>query len=368
LRKPLNIWFDNRIFTIQQYGGISRYYSQLARGLSQDHGQRVRIDAPMYINRYLDPLACHAGLRLPYMRGVTPLCQRFDDLLEGRRLRVFSPDIVHETYFRRQAPRAGGAKRVLTVYDMIHERFADPGGRSALSKARRAAVRRSDHLICISQSTQRDLIDILGVDADKTSVIHLAASLHPAVGLARPVDTPYILYVGPRDRYKNFQCLLRAYAALHGVIRDFRLLCIGGGGFSCGEHEQMRQLGIPSGQVMQLAADDGLLTACYQHAALFVYPSLYEGFGIPPLEAMQCGCPVVCADSSSLPEVVGNAALLFDPASPEALSAAVHQVLSDPELAASLVERGRQRAAGFSWQRCVSQTLNLYRQLGGRQT
>jgi len=362
----LNIWFDDRIFTIQQYGGISRYYSEMAAGLMA-RGQHVCIDAPLYINRYLANLSCHIGSCLPYFRGVTQLCQHYNGLFEVSRMHTFAPDIVHETYFREAAPAAGGALRVLTMYDLIHERFADPAGRDALSRARRASVRRSDHIICISHNTQRDLVEILGVDENRISVIHLAASLSPVSGLARPVESPYILYVGPRDRYKNFMCLLKAYASLPDVRRDFMLLCIGGGGFTDAEMQAMHGMHIPEDGVKQVSGDDRMLTACYQHAAVFVYPSLYEGFGIPPLEAMQCGCPVICADSSSLPEVVGDAAMLFDPQSPDLLAAALQQILYDSALAELFATRGMLRAAGFSWDRCVSETLTLYEKLMGCQ-
>lgn len=360
----MNIWFDDRIFTIQQYGGISRYYTELAAGLLAE-GQQVRIDAPLHINRYIGELPCHHGTVLPYFRGVTALCQRANGIFEGSRLRAFAPHIVHETYFRTQAPDAGGARRVLTVYDMIHERFADPAGKDALSQARRAAVQRSDHVICISRNTRKDLIEFFGVDEARTSVIHLAASLLPESGLARPLDAPYLLYVGPRGRYKNFACLLKAYAALPEVMGEYTLLCVGGGALTAGELDMMQRLHIPQDHVRQISGDDRRLTACYQHAAAFVYPSLYEGFGIPPLEAMQCGCPVICSNSSSLPEVVGDAALSFDPQCPESLAAALGKILYDPALAESFVHKGRMRAAEFSWPHCVSQTMKLYRELTG---
>lgn len=362
--KPLNIWFDFSIFTIQQYGGISRYYCELARGLhALDQG--VCIDAPLHINHYIQGLHGQHGLRLPAFRGVARLCQGINALLEASRLRRFAPDVVHETYFRQQVPEAAGACRVLTVYDLIHERFDDPAGQDALSRVRRAAVERSDHILCISHSTQRDLVELLGVDERKTSVVHLAASLSVDTKIGRPLAEPYILYVGPRDRYKNFACLLRAYASDARLTADFRLLCIGGGIFSPEETQQMQSLGVSGDRVLQMAADDRRLAACYRHAALFVYPSLCEGFGIPPLEAMLCGCPVVCADSSSLPEVAGEGALMFDPVSSEALHEAMLQMLYDDETAQLYRERGRMRAGQFSWQRCAEQTLDRYRQLTG---
>lgn len=359
----MKILFDGQIFTIQQYGGISRYFFELANALS-DEGQQVWIDAPFHINRYIDGSRLTEGRRLRPLRGVTRFCQAANGILAARRIRRFSPAIVHETYFSADAGR-DDIPHILTVYDMIHELFVEGGRGDALGLARRAAVMRADHIICISENTRRDLINILGVDEDRTSVIHLAASLSARDDLPVPVDAPYILYVGPRDRYKNFDCLLRAYAAIPRLVEDFRLVCFGGGALHGEERNAIRQLGIPDGRVLQVSGSDRALAAAYRHASAFVYPSLYEGFGIPPLEAMQCDCPVICSDRSSLPEVVGKAAYLFDPTSPEALGAAMERLLYDAQLRELYILSGRERAAGFSWERCASQTLAVYRQHAG---
>jgi len=150
------------------------------------------------------------------------------------------------------------------------------------------------------------------------------------------------------------------------LMRDFRLVCFGGGKLKASEHERIRQLHIPPERISALCGDDRLLSALYQYAAVFVYPSLYEGFGIPPLEAMQCDCPVICSNTSSLPEVVGQAAYLFDPESTELLREALDNMLYDTAMVETYIDRGREHAAGFSWDQCVAETLTLYRQLAGQ--
>jgi len=359
----LKIWFDDQIFTIQQYGGISRYFTELAKGMTST-GQSVHIDAPVHINRYLDGIPCSAGRRIPSFRGVTRLCQMANGFGLAGRMASYAPEIVHETYYCRHIENAR-VPYVLTMHDMIHELFADAGCTDALAQARRAAVSRADHIICVSENTRQDMLAILGVDKARTSVIYHGVSLKGCIDGASPMDQPYLLYVGPRSGYKNFSCLLQAYAASTQLRSDFRILCFGGGGLSTTERAAMRRLGLEDAAVSHLSGNDHLLASLFAHASAFVYPSRYEGFGMSPLEAMQCGCPVVCADSSSLPEVVGDAALMFDPASSEALGIALEQMLYVSGMADDYRERGRRRAAVFTWQRCVAETLACYRDLLG---
>ncbi len=248
---------------------------------------------------------------------------------------------------------------------MIHELFPhcfpadDPTAR-----AKAAAIARADHIICISEHTRRDLLATTEVDPGKVSMIHLGFSL-PAI--VRPnislTDRPYILYVGNRECYKNFQTLVRAYGDSRSLQEHCDLLAFGGGEFTTEETHTIRSMGIPSARVRQLAGSDDLLAEVYRQSLMLVFPSLYEGFGIPPLEAMSCDCPVVCSHVSSIPEVVGDAGLYFDPRSPDALRSAIERVLNDTDLRRELVESGRRRVGLFSWELCAQETLGCYREL-----
>jgi glycosyltransferase involved in cell wall biosynthesis len=175
-------------------------------------------------------------------------------------------------------------------------------------------------------------------------------------------DAPYLLYVGSRVNYKNFRGLLDAYAASALLRANFFLLCFGGGEFTSAERAAISKGGV-EGRVRFLAGSDAVLAASYAHASLFVCPSFYEGFGIPVLEAMSLDCPVACSNSSSLPEVVGDAAKLFDPADRDAIRGALESVLDSPSAATALRERGRIRRQLFSWRGCAENTLDVYRRV-----
>lgn len=363
--KSMKIAYDHQIFGWQKYGGISRYFFELADNIAQCALHEVSIISPLHVNVYIrsaSPRLQVRGCMVPQVRKTGRLYRAVNQYLAAPMLARFAPDIVHETYYAstRRAPRR--AKVVLTVFDMIHERFPESfRARDTTAAEKAAAVARADHVICISENTRRDLIEILNVDPAKTSVAYLGFSLTQSP-TSTPVveERPYLLYVGSRGGYKNFNALLQAYAMHTDLQASCDLLAFGGGAWQQAELERARVLGIDARRLRHMQGDDSLLAALYRGASLFVYPSLYEGFGIPPLEAMSFGCPVVSSNASSLPEVVGDAAELFDPGSPPGLLAAIERVLSDSAYRETLVERGYARTRLFSWKRCAEQTLGVY--------
>jgi len=272
-------------------------------------------------------------------------------------------DIYHETYYSMADNCPRSAKRVITVFDMIHEKF--PEYFSTVDETREIkahVVSHADHCICISENTRQDLINLLGVPEEKTSVVHLGYSLSGRPEHARQIkrDSPFILYVGSRDKYKNFRLFLSAFSASPLLREKFSIICFGGGALTTKELEQIDSLGL---SVQQVSGSDDLLAGLYASAATLVYPSLYEGFGIPLLEAMAYHCPVVCSSSSSLPEVVGDAAEFFDPLDEISLCQAIERVVSSPEHADMLAHKGKERIRGFSWEKCAQNTLQIYRKI-----
>ncbi|NOQ94227.1 MAG: glycosyltransferase, partial [Methylophaga sp.] len=143
----------------------------------------------------------------------------------------------------------------------------------------------------------------------------------------------------------------------------FRIVCFGGGQFRGDEIELIRELSIKPRELEQVSGGDNMLAVYYKNAAVFVYPSLYEGFGIPPLEAMALGCPVICSNTSSIPEVVGDSGEYFDPQSIESMSVAVENVLQSTERHAELIRKGFIKCAEYSWDRCAAETMDIYRGL-----
>lgn len=365
----MKIVFDHQILSRQLYGGVSRYFYETANRIAATKGNEVEIFAPLYINEYFRKggNVRPRGLGIPQMPRYEHAMAWINGTISEARLRPRKDvDIFHETYYSQADCCPRSAKRIVTVYDMIHEKlptYFEPGNDTA--KLKEIAVRRADHIICISENTRRDLIELLNVPIEKTSVVHLGYSLtaEGSSNVLCAVERPYILYVGNRSAYKNAESLLRVYAKSSILRKNFRLVFFGGGGFSVNEHNMMKSLSLSSEDTMQLSGGDSVLADLYSKAAAFVYPSLYEGFGIPPLEAMSLDCPVVSSNTGSLPEVVGDAAELFNPEDEDDMLKAIERVVTSPERATDLVERGRTRCKQFSWEKCAMDTLDVYKKI-----
>jgi len=358
------IAYDPQIFSSQTHGGISRYFCEISSRIGRFPGVKTTIVAPLHINSYVTTLSSDlvSGFKLPQTRFTRALLRKLAMLVGDRILRSMNPDIIHETYYYPSHIGPRSAKRVLTIYDMIDEKFKpDFHGSGKTSSHKALAAKRADHIICISEATRHDAVEILGLPIDQTSVIHLGFGLMEGddeTSKAPILGKPFLLYVGNRGGYKNFLMLLRALATSKQFRTQFRLICFGGGAFSVAETKAIRSYGLGNEQVIYLAGHDKVLGNLYRNASAFVYPSLYEGFGIPPLEAMSFGCPVVCSNTSAIPEVVGNAGKYFDPHDPESMRLAIERVLESNQVQEDLRAKGRLRLAAFSWDRCAADTLD----------
>ena len=369
----MKIAYDHQIFIEQEFGGISRYVADLAVRMALRPGYQVAIIAPFHCNAYLEDASVAAlvrghrmhSRRLRKMWRTLALVNRIAAATSDRTIH----DVVHETHY---SPHAFGRARarVVTVHDMIHELFPQWVRRAAaVSAAKRAAVARADHVLCNSATTRADLLRLFDVEPAKTSVVYHGHSLAATGDAAVPADTssgrPEILYVGLRKSYKNFDQLVRAFACSRRLRAGFGILAFGGGAFSHSELGLFASLGVTA-SLRHEAGDDNRLAECYRRARMFVYPSGYEGFGLPPLEAMHYGCPVVCTRLGAVPEVVGDSGRYFDPGNIEEFRDALENVAFDDSLRAAMISRGRSRARLFTMDKCATATAALYERLAGR--
>ena len=365
----MRILYDHQVFSLQNAGGASRYYYELARYFA------ARADTR------LDLVLGFSGTALPFRdlssssTRVTLLSTKLppglpryviNELL-GNAVAIFRGkfDIYHPTLYR-SMPIVRSRKIVVTHHDCVHERFPDlfPNV-DRIIRAKRKLFAAADAVICVSESSRRDLVRFYKVDEKKLCVVYhgLSRLQRDPVGAGQfrsGRSKPYVLYVGSRARYKNFEGLLRAFAQCH--LQDtVDLVVVGGGPLRATELAAARELGIDRVLDVFPSASDAVLAEAYANAELFVYPSLCEGFGFPPLEAMSLGCPVLVSHSSSLPEVCRDGASYFDPADPDSLARALAGALSLKAANAPVIARGREIAAGFDWHCCGQQTYDVYR-------
>lgn len=271
-----------------------------------------------------------------------------------------------------------GVKTVLTVHDLIYKLFPEHHkslNYYFLNRAMPLFVRRADALIAISQSTKRDLMTHYNVPADKITVIYEAAAAHfqPAspdeiaqVRQRYNLPAQFILVVGTIEPRKNYSRLVEAIAALRREFPSLALVVVGSKGWLYEPFfEQIETSGAREWVIFPGYVPDQDLPALYAAATLTAMPSIYEGFGLPILEAMACGSPVVSSQTSSLPELGGTAARYFDPLSVQSMVASLRPILADATLRDAMRDSGLQQAARFSWERTARETLALYQALGG---
>ncbi len=295
-------------------------------------------------------------------------------------LRRHPADLLHVQF---TAPPFAPCPVVATIHDLSFEHLPETFNRRSWMQLRltvRRTARTAAHIIAPSEFSRRDLIETYAVAPERVSVTGAAAAPHfrpaaaDAVAEARRrygIDGDYVLAVGSIQPRKNLVRLVRAYSDLrrrrsHDKLP--RLVLVGKRAWLYGETlRAVERSGVASNVIFTGYVPERDLPALYSGALCFVYPSYFEGFGLPPLEAMQCGAAVVAGDRTSLPEVVGDAGLLVNPFDEDAIGAAIASLIDDGELRARLGARGRERAALFSWAETARQTLQVYEQAtGGR--
>ncbi len=293
------------------------------------------------------------------------------DRLAGR------PHVFHGTNYR--LPPPGRAAGIATFHDMAVLRYPDtvpPAFRQWFRTTVDAAARRASWIVADSDASLRDTLELTDADPERITSIPLAVSEAYLVPGDRDQDRrhiaerygitqPYVLYVGTTHPRKNLPRLLDAFAKARAAVDlPHRLVLVGDKGFGSGDVQtRVARLGLADTVSLPGYVPEDDLPRFYRAADLFAFPSLYEGFGFPVLEAMATGCPVVTSSVSSLPEVAGDAALMVDPLDVDGIAERIEQVLTRPELAAELRELGREQAARFSWQRTAEAHVALYRRL-----
>ncbi|MEP7220730.1 MAG: glycosyltransferase family 1 protein, partial [Bacteroidota bacterium] len=266
-------------------------------------------------------------------------------------------------------------KKVVTIHDLVvhedglvDERFAAEG----IAKLERTLFRhRPDRIITVSEFTRGRLIEHYPALAPITHALHLGVDPRFAADDGLPIpatigNRPYILSVGSVEKRKNLMATVRAFEEVHRHHPELRLLIAGGSGHGAGEIDAIIRSSNATEAISRLGfVDDAILPALYRHATCFLYPSLYEGFGLPILEAMAAGCPVVTSSRGAMAEVAGNAALLADPAAPDDIAAKAMMAIEDDAERARMIAAGRKRAGYFTWDRCAEGTVDVYRKAMG---
>jgi glycosyltransferase involved in cell wall biosynthesis len=381
----MKLLYDHQVFTNQYYGGISRYFCEILHQFSSDPSIDISVALRYSCN---ENLCSYPALNKCWSRrnnffsdmrflsaiqkriNINALGLLFRNQKESERMiKKQDFDIFHPTYYCPYFLKHLQKKPyVLTVYDMIHELY--PGyfsPRDPTAQWKKEVIEHATAIIAISESTKKDILRFTNGDPERISVIYLGNPFEFLENFRNtairsdllPNEKPYLLFVGKRGGYKNFIFFITALTHILTKDQNLRVFCAGGGQFTAGELKILKDLDIHT-KVRVVRSNDYILPQLYTNARAFIFPSLYEGFGLPVLEAFSCGCPVVASNTSSLPEIGGEAACYFDPHDPGSLVQALESVIMDTHSREHYIKKGRERVSEFSWKKTVRDTKTVY--------
>lgn len=357
----MKILIDNQVFENQKFGGISRYFNELQ--VDNDSIQKMELfvhKIPKQKDLYKKVQSKINRILFNEKQTAPNKYDFYNSQIKDLQFDIFHPT-YYDTYFLEQLTKPF----VLTIHDMIHEKYAEYFGNSQDSFNKRKLCNAAAKIIAISNTTKNDLIDIYGIPEEKIEVIYHGTNFD-SVTVVNPnlnfQSRRYLLFTGNRGIYKNFLTFLIAVSPVLKNNKDLLLICTGPP-FTAIENRWLDEMGLKSKVINYFCQSDGELVFLYKNAACFIFPSLYEGFGFPLLEAFACDCPVVSSPGGSLKEIAGNAAVYFDPKDIREMRQSINNVLTDDGLKKELVEAGKNRLKNFSWDKCRYETNLLYSSL-----
>lgn len=340
------IYLDGVVFSIQKHGGISVYFQELLR-----HVNNINIPCMIELT-YPTKQSIENYKNINFHTHNSRYLERY-----RKSVMPINNGVFHSSYYR--LPSQKKIATVVTVHDFVYERFSNGLKKWVHVWQKNKAIRSAQSLICVSKATKDDLFEFVGINENQqVHVIHNGVSDCFFKIVNRSSFRPYILYVGQRGGYKNFNLVANAL----DFLPDFQLWCVGGGNFNLDEllkypeHVRKRifHKGFPSNED---------LNVLYNQAFCLAYPSAYEGFGIPVVEAMRAGCPVVTIKCKAVMEVGGKALTIADDADPRLIADCIIK-LHECEYRSRVVLDGLDVSSNYSWEKCHSQTLSVYRSLG----
>lgn len=362
----MKILYDHQAFSIQRYGGVSRYFCELMKNLPSEHQFKLSVISTdnHYIQENKNKFRKINFLPDKDFKGKGTIQKKLYSLNQyysKHSITTNNFDLFHPTYYDNYFLNKLKKPFIITVHDLINIKFKDTFNiDDEIGFQMRRLINKANRIIAISENTKKDLIEIFNINPDKIDVIYHGYNKKNSLKSENIIKKfgQYILFVGARSQYKNFKILAEAISKLLKTEKNLKLVCVGRP-FNNEENLLLSKLGIAN-QTKALYVNEDTLNDLYSNALLFVYPSLYEGFGMPILEAFANNCPVCLSNTSCFPEIAGNAGAYFDPHDQESVLFAVKNVIYNNSYAEKLVLAGQERLKSFSWEKAAKETISSY--------
>lgn len=366
----MRILYDHQIFSYQKYGGISRYFSELYREFSTMDGIEIQLGFEKSVNHYLNELLSGRNSNIEQV-DTSNLLHKYFIYKSNRKfciklLKENKFDVLHSTFYDPYTITHNKRPHIVTIHDMTPELYPEYYSGTLYSyliskkwiQGKKELVAKADKIIAISNNTKKDIMEIYNTPARKIDVIYHGYNELPTPS-GKLIPEPYILYVGLRNKYKNFKTFVDGITPILKKEK-IKALCIGGGAFTKKEVTLLKENNLED-YFIQMSVNESGLASAYTHALCFIFPSEYEGFGMPILEAFSCGCPVVLNNASCFPEIAKDAALYFNNKNLDEMRSAIKIVLDSAFEKKILLEKAQKQLERFSWTSTARQVYDLYK-------
>lgn len=357
------------MFSIQKYGGITRYFCELIKNLPSEHQFKLPIifSDNHYMHENSEIFKKMNFLPSKNFKGkhfVRKKLYFINQIYSRYCISSNNFDLFHPTFYDNYFLKVLKRPFIITVHDLIQFKFKDTFYKySTIVPQMESVIKNANRIISISENTKKDIVEIFNINPEKIDVIYHGfnkrSNNKPCTNKIIDNFGKYILFVGDRSLYKNFKTFAEVISKLFKIEKGLKLICVGTP-FTNEEKVLLSKLRIAN-QTIALNVEDSTLNELYSNALVFVYPSLYEGFGMPILEAFANNCPVCLSNTSSLPEIAGDAGVYFDPYDHESILEAIKKVLYDNSFKNQMINAGKERLADFSWKKTAEETIVSYK-------
>lgn len=360
----MKVAFDYSIFMMQKYGGVSRYFLELCKKINNH--VNCKIIAPISIKSHSSEIN-HNFYNILKINEIpqfgTKVTTNLNYITSSIYLKYWKPNIIHKTYFNNHRYRFINAKKVLNVWDLTHEIYPELYNKNKGWRPKQQSLDLTDHVICSSYKTRDDLKKFYNFDLNKTSVIYQGINPLENKEIINYKKKNILLYVGSRLKYKNFENLLKALSINKKILNDFDLVCFGEEKINFSEKILIKKLKLNEKKIIFISGDDDKLKNYYLNSTALIYPSKNEGFGFPPLEAMNYGCPVITSNNTAILEATGLTEYAFNPESPQDIALKIESIIYSKNNINFLINYGLKRVKQLSWEKTSHEILEVYKKL-----
>ena len=355
----MKLLFSYDIFYLQKYGGISSYFVNLAKQFLETQ-KDVNIPCALHKNSNLLNLdKIVDGYKIYYPHFLNKIVGKINNFVFTKKIDTIKPNVIHYTYFNNNFSKIKDIKKIINCWDLTHEKFNKS---SYINDIKKLNFLEADKIICPSFTVKRDLLNYYSLDKDKIQVTYFSSDFEIEYTKNKTLQN-YILYVGSRSDYKNFEKFIESFSLSEKLKKDFNLIIFGGENPKSNGLNILKKYNIKKDKFKFVNGTNNDLKYYYKNARLFVYPSRYEGFGIPLVESMRLGCPIISSDGGALKEIAGDGITYFDPDNVEDIKFKLESTIYDNIKLTNTINYGYERCKKYSWKNCAKETYDAYESL-----